>query len=204
MKLTYSTKALLLLGMGGVAACALVACPTFRVISLKVVTDTQTESAAPAAAIRQDDGSLVAVRAAMTPKEAGPAPHKLPPGSKELRRLTTRLTPRPVLGTTPDGEPTCRCEPVTLTTSLVDDGKGGRRVVQSAVGADIDTATDTPLILDTLGAKPRPWSAGLSYGPITQEPGAWIARDLGRVRTRLDLIVRRGEVEPRISIGWAW
>ncbi|PHV09830.1 hypothetical protein [Chitinimonas sp. BJB300] len=203
MKLTYS-KSLLLLGMGGVAAFTLVGCPTFREISQKVVTDAQTESGTPAAAIRQDDGSLVVARAAMTPKEAGPAPHKLPFGSKELRRVTTRLTPRPVVGTDLDGTPTCNCEPVTLTTSLVDDGKGGRRVVQSALGADIDTATDTPLILDTLGAKPRPWSAGLSYGPITQEPGAWIARDLGRVRTRLDLIARRGEVEPRISIGWAW
>ncbi|MGQ5522937.1 hypothetical protein ACUHMQ_06705 [Chitinimonas sp. PSY-7] len=203
MKLTYSTKAMLL-GMGVVAAFTLVGCPTFREISQKVSADAQTELAAPATAIRQDDGSLVAARAAMTAKEAGPAPHKLPSGSKELRRITTQLNPRPVAATTQYGETTCSCEPITLTTSLLDDGERGRRVVQSALGADIENATDAPLILDAVESKPHLWSAGLSYSPTSKHAGAWIARDIQRVRTRLDVIARSGELEPRISIGWAW
>lgn len=161
-------------------------------------TQPKQEVIAAAPQVTQSDGSIVIERkpAATTTK----APHKLPKGSTEERRVNLNLKPDAFV--TADG---CKCdpEPVALNLSLVRDDQG-RRVVASSKGGQIISALDIPIEPALMPPEPHPWSAGLSYGH-DKSPGVWIERDLGRIRVGAEVIRDRSQTfQARARVGWSW
>ena len=153
-------------------------------------------SAAPQVA--QSDGSIVIERK----PEAKPAkpPHKIPKGATEERRVNLKLKPDAFV--TDDG---CKCDPapVSVNLSLVRDDLG-RRVVASSTGGQIVGALDVPIEPALMPPEPHPWAAGLSYGH-DKSAGAWIERDLGRIRVGAEVIRQRDQTfQGRVRVGWAW
>lgn len=135
------------------------------------------ENTAPAPAMRQRDGSLLLER---KPDPVPPtAPHSIPRGTKEVRRITATAQPRQ-----PD------CDPVTITTSIVQDSDG-LRAVTSAEGATVTEGVDVPIRPLNLAPPPRVWAAGASHDPSRDLYGAWVERDFGRLRLGAEL--REGE-----------
>ncbi|MCX7206103.1 MAG: hypothetical protein NT086_09010 [Proteobacteria bacterium] len=150
--------------------------------------------ALPKPAIKQTDGSLVLQRSALTlspPK----APHLLPAGSKEERRISIAIKPKPLFASD--------CAPVHLDLSLVR-GEDGRRVVASSPDGEIISALDLPIATEGMPTEPKRWAAGASYGVNQQAPGLWLERDLGRVRLGLDLNKAEQGIETRVRLGWAF
>ncbi|WP_432721309.1 hypothetical protein R0381_002554 [Jeongeupia wiesaeckerbachi] len=152
---------------------------------------------ASAAAVRQRDDSLVAERRAPTAAEAAKAPHQLPRGMREERRVSATIKPRPVAsGTEAD------CPPTSVDLSLVRDGDA-RRVVVSSPDGEVTSATD--LVLE---AEPtaRPWAAGLSYDPIARTSGAWLERDVARLRLGIEVNQTEDHagLSGRLRVGWVF
>jgi hypothetical protein len=112
-------------------------------------------------AIMQKDGSVVLARIPVA--EPPKAPHIIPKGAKEERRVRLLVMPTPTVTAT--GE-TCSCEPVEVNLSLVK-GKDGSGVVTSAEGGTIDAreSIDMP-ILDLSPPQYR------HFALITAQPGA--------------------------------
>lgn len=132
-----------------------------------------SEDASPAAEVRQPDGSLVLARVAdPTPP---PAPHAIPAGSKELRRITAT-----VKSSKED------CPPTTVTTSLIQEGQGLRAITSSPDGA-VATGSDVVIRPLNLQPPPRPWAAGASYEPVRGLYGVWVERDFGRLRVGAEI-----------------
>lgn len=149
-----------------------------------------TEIVASAPAVRQDDGSLVPAREPQA--KPPPAPHALPRGSKEERRISATVSPAK-----PD------CPPVRLVLSLVQDGAGGRRVVASSPDGEVIQALDMPIVPALVPPPARPWAAGVSWAPREELGGVWVERDLGRLRVGADLEeAGGGELQARVRIGW--
>lgn len=136
------------------------------------------EAAAPA--VVQQDGSIIAERRPMADPPA--PPHRLPAGSTELRRVSATVQPRPA----PHAPADCECDPVQITMSLARTGDGTQRAVVSAEGGEVAQALDIPLAVSE-AIRPRPWAAGASYNPLSGGRGAWIERDIGRLRLGADL-----------------
>lgn len=126
------------------------------------------EDVAPADALRQRDGSLVLER--MHDPAPAPAPHQIPAGTKELRRVTATVKPA-----RPD------CPPTTVVSSLVREGDGLRAITSSPDGEVIGGSDVVVRRLD-LAPPVRPWAAGMSYAPAQRQFGAWVERDFGRLR----------------------
>ncbi|GAA5787314.1 hypothetical protein [Chitiniphilus shinanonensis] len=148
---------------------------------------------------RQGDGSVIAARAPSA--DPGPPPHRLPPGAREERRVAVTVQP-PRVTPVPDasGVPWCDCPPVTVDLSLVQAGDGRRVVASSRDGVVLD-ALDIPIeplpIAPTLA-----WAAGLSYG-ARGEVGAWVERDLSRLRLGVDVEQdRQDQWTARLRLGW--
>lgn len=139
--------------------------------------------------LRQDDGSAVAAR---QPTAAPPkAPHALPRGAKEERRISATVSPAK-----PD------CPPVRLDLSLVQ-VDGGRRVVASSPDGEVIQALDMPIEAALLPPPIRPWAAGVSYAPRAELGGVWIERDVGRLRIGADVAEAvGGELDARVRVGW--
>lgn len=147
------------------------------------------EAIATAPAMRQADGSLVAER--RPESKPKPAPHQIPRGAVEERRVTATVQPRQ-----PD------CDPVRLDLSLVREGDGRRIVASSPDGTVID-ALDVPLQPALTPAPQRPWAAGALYAPARGDVGVWVERDLGRVRLGADLVQREtGDFAALVRVGW--
>lgn len=98
------------------------------------------------------------------------APHTIPAGAKELRRITTT-----VKSSKED------CPPTTVTTSLVQEGQGLRAITSSPDGP---VATGSDVVIRPLNMEPPPrlWAAGASFEPVHGRYGAWVERDFGRLR----------------------
>lgn len=161
-------------------------------------TEPKPEVIAAAPQVTQSDGSIVIERK----PEAAPskAPHKIPKGSTEERRVNLKL--KPDLFVTAEG---CQCDPapVSVNLSLVRDDQG-RRVVASSTGGQIVSALDVPIEPTLMPPEPHPWAAGLSYGH-DKSAGAWIERDLGRIRVGAEVIRQRDQTfQGRVRVGWAW
>ena len=161
-------------------------------------TQPKPEIITAAPEVAQPDGSIVLERK----PEAKPtkAPHKIPKGSTEERRVNLNLKPDSFVSA--DG---CQCdpEPVALNLSLVRDDQG-RRVVASSQGGKILSALDIPIEPALMPPEPHPWAAGLSYGH-DKSPGVWIERDLGRVRVGAEVIRQRDQTfQARARVGWSW
>ncbi|MDQ7989004.1 MAG: hypothetical protein REI09_05150 [Candidatus Dactylopiibacterium sp.] len=165
----------------------------------------QPEVISPAVAQSQPDGSVVAARApASSPAAAGKAPHQIPRGAVEERRVSVTVKPHapaPGAGQSSPAEPAS----VRVDLSLIRQGEG-RRVVASSPDGDIVGALDVP-IEPALMPVSRPWAAGLSCEPSNcqRTPGAWVDRDLGRVRLGAEVLRQPdGRTAVRARAGWAW
>ncbi|HSC81177.1 MAG TPA: hypothetical protein VLC08_12540 [Chitinolyticbacter sp.] len=159
------------------------------------------EITAPAAAVIQHDGSVLAKR--VPNPEPSPPPHQLPRGSKEERRVSVTVKPtrQPAPIVEPDGTVHCECPPITVDLSLVQ-VDGGRRVVASSPDGQVINALDVPIDPAPLPPPERPWAAGVSYS-TDQRWGVWAERDLSRVRLGLDLEQgEAGGVAARARLGW--
>lgn len=158
------------------------------------------ESISAAPAVAQSDGSQLVERAPVTADQPPPKPpHKLPKRAKRERAIAATVQPAPP---TADG----KCKPVKIDLSLIriDDG---RRVVVSATDGTIIDAIDIPI---ERGMTPveRKWSAGVSYDPFGESPGAWIERDIGRFRIGADVYQDRAGTNlgmaARVRVGWTF
>jgi hypothetical protein len=175
---------------------------------LGVKTSAPTpENIAPAAAQRQADGSVIPERRPVAGKPP-PAPHVLPKGSTEERRVSITVQPRAGLklpATAEQSSAVAECPPVTVDLSLVRQGDG-RRVVASSPDGDVIGALDVPLEAGIMPTS-RPWAAGMSCDPgkCRQTAGAWVERDLGRVRLGVEAARQQdGGVQARARVGWVW
>jgi len=146
------------------------------------------ENASPAPAVRQGDGSVIAER---QPDATPPAaPHEIPKGAREVRRVTTTVQPAQ-----PD------CDPVTVTTSLVQIDDGYRAITSTDNGTVVG-ALDLSIESLTVPPAPRRWAAGASYEPVRGLWGAWVERDFGRLRVGAEINQTRfGDAELRGRIG---
>lgn len=146
------------------------------------------ESMTPAPAARQADGSLLAERKPDPAPTA--APHEIPKGATEVRRLTTRVQPAQV-----------GCDPVTVTTSLVQIDDGYRAITSTdngTVAGSLDLSI-RPLLVPPA---PRRWAAGASYEPMRGLLGVWAERDFGRLRVGVEINQTRfDDFEARARVG---
>ena len=138
--------------------------------------------------VRQHDGSLIAER---TPETApAPAPHLIPRGWKEERRVSATVKPAKA-----------DCPLVDLDMSLVRDDEGGRRVVLSSPDGEVVSAKDIPIEPALIPAPPRRWAVGLAYEPDRRRSSVWVERDLARVRIGAEVSQSR---EARVRLGWTF
>ncbi|HBG31019.1 MAG TPA: hypothetical protein DDW98_10375 [Gammaproteobacteria bacterium] len=160
----------------------------------------------PAPEVRQADGSVVLER---DPEPASePAPHTIPRGHVEERRISVQVQPDVSTNRTNlDAAPTCECRPVRVDLSLARDTEGGRRVIASSPDGRVLGGLDVPIVQTMLVTPPK-WSAGISYDPFDGTPGAWIERDYGRIRVGADLYQERNAIASglavRVRIGWTF
>lgn len=142
----------------------------------------------PANAVRQSDGSLVASRVAAV--TALPVHVKLPPKAKPVRQVTATAS-------APD------CQPVEITTTLVEMPDLTMRAVVSSSNGEILTATDTPI--GTRYAAPSyRWAAGVEWQAGTQRVRPWLDYDLGRVRVGALAWEQGGKPAASLRLGWRW
>ena len=162
------------------------------------------ETAAPAE--RQDDGSLIAER---RPDAKAKPKQSVPKGGKVERTGSVTVTP-------PTPEANLRlpgavpCPPVTVDTSLVRLPDGSKRLLVSSPDGRIDRAVDIPVETAAPAPEPPKWAAGVSYDLVHQTAGAWIERDVGRLRlgaevaqTRVVIAGPTG-IEARLRVGWTF
>lgn len=148
------------------------------------------EDVTPAPAVVQADNSVIAER--LAPAKPTKPPHQLPKGSKEERRVSLTIQPK---------QP--ECPPLKLDLSLVQ-VDGGRRIVASSPDGTIIKSMDMPLEAAFLRPKPRLWAAGISSDLERERYGAWVERDIGRIRAGVDVIEDRGDIEGRVRLGWTF
>lgn len=136
-------------------------------------------------------GDVVAER---DPSAAVQPAKVLPKGARATRVTQARILPR---------DPSC--EPVTLTTTLVRDAGGGQRAVLHVDGGTLVGAIDRPLADAEAAAIARRWSVGATYEPVRGLYGAFVERDLWRMRVGVDAQqTRAGDLEARVRVGWTF
>ena len=164
----------------------------------------------PAAAQRQADGSLVLQRA---PDAAAKPAQLVPKGFTVERVVQVKVQPRPnsaALQAAADhasapsrAELVCRA--VTVDLSLVRDPAGGRRVIASSPDGDVLAGVDVPIEPALVPPTQHRWAVGASYGFGPQAYGAWVERDVWRLRFGMEAIeTRRGDIEGRIKVGFTF
>jgi hypothetical protein len=154
--------------------------------------DVVPENTAPAPAVKQQDGSVVAERAA-PPIKPAPPPHQLPKGSKEERRVAVTVKP-----SKPESAP------VRLDLSLVQ-VDGGRRVVASSPDGKVIEALDMPIQRAFAAPPARKWAAGGSADYRGDQFGAWVERDIGRFRVGAEVLEDdRHGLAGRVRVGFTF
>lgn len=161
------------------------------------------ETAKPAET--QADGSTVLERAPTAPKAR---PKQAVPNGGKVERIGS-ITAQ---GETPPEIKACTsvpCPPVTIDTSLIRMPDGSRRVVVSSADGTILKGVDIPV--ETLEVEePKRWAAGVSLDPLRQTMGAWVERDIGRVRLGVEINQTRQSLagpvaaEVRVRAGWTF
>jgi hypothetical protein len=195
----------------------LAACAVLWLLSLVVVgfgcymirdSMDAPENIEPAPEVRQDDGSVVLERDPQPASE--PAPHTIPPGHVEERRISVQVQPDVIrksdtTDTTGSVTPACECKPVRVDLSLVRDTEGGRRVITSSPDGDILGGLDVPIVGGSVPVQ-RKWAAGISHEPFRKLYGGWVDRDVGRFRlgTEIKQYEFRDErgLEVWLKVGW--
>lgn len=159
----------------------------------------------PKPAETQADGSIVVERTAPAPKAK---PKQVVPQGGKVERIGS-ITAQ---GETPAEIKACTnvpCPPVTIDTSLIRMPDGSRRVVVSSADGTILKGVDIPV--ETLEVEEaKRWAAGVSLNPLNQTMGAWVERDIGRIRLGVEINQTRqtlaGPVgsEIRARVGWTF
>ena len=142
----------------------------------------------PAPAARQSDGSLVASRVAAV--TALPVPVKLPHKAKPVRQVTATAS-------APD------CQPVEITTTLVEMPDLTMRAIVSSSNGEILAATDTPIGTRYAAASYR-WAAGVEWQAGTHRVKPWMDYDAGRVRVGASVWEQSGKPAASVRLGWRW
>ena len=141
----------------------------------------------------QGDGSRVLAR---TPDKKAKPKQIVPKGSKVERVASFTVKPHNEA-----------CAPVTCDLSLVRLDDGSKRIIASSPDGEVIGGMDIPVETAAPPPEPKVWAAGLSYDPMKQTPGAWVERDIGRVRIGADINQVRvhpaGEsgIETRLRVG---
>jgi hypothetical protein len=151
----------------------------------------------------QKDGSVLVARVPVA--NPGKAPHIIPKGAKEERRITIVVTPNPI--TTYTGpEQVCSCAPVSVDLSVIR-GKDGTGVIASSPDGTIDAreSVDTPII-DAI-----PKSADNSITVLGNREGVQAAvysrafRLFGQpVHVDAGVIRADSQAVPVVGAGWRW
>lgn len=159
----------------------------------------------PKPAETQADGSIIIERAAPAPKAK---PKQVVPQGGKVERIGS-ITAQ---AETPAEIKACTnvpCPPVTIDTSLIRMPDGSRRVVVSSADGTILKGLDIPV--ETLELEePKKWAAGVSLNPLNQTMGAWLERDIGRVRLGVEINQTRQALagpmgsEVRARVGWTF
>jgi hypothetical protein len=164
---------------------------------------TVIETAKPAET--QADGSTVLERAPTTPAAK---PRQIVPKGAKVERVGS-ITAQ---GATPDEIKACTsvpCPPVTIDTSLVRLPDGSKRVIVSSADGTILKGVDIPVETQEL-PEPKVWAAGVSLDPLRQTMGAWVERDIARVRVGVEINQTRPQpgglvgAELRLRAGWVF
>ncbi|QKJ68014.1 hypothetical protein HQN60_15510 [Deefgea piscis] len=148
-------------------------------------------------AVQQSDGSVIAARSPVAKPSS--APHVLPTGSREERRIAVTVKPKP----SANQASVLDCPPVTVDLSLVQSGDG-RRIVASSQDGEVVSAIDMPLEASYIPPPAKVWAVGVSYSS-DREKGIWLERDLSRVRLGVDLAQSlSGKNTARVRAGWVF
>lgn len=147
------------------------------------------EDVTPAPQVIQSDGSVIAERKP-APKVVPKAPHVIPRGYVEERRETVHVAPDPSK------------DDVEIDLSLVRKGDE-RRVIASTPDGTIVSALDMPIEPAIIPPAPKPWAAGLAYGS-DHSVGAWIERDVGRLRVGAEVAKGQGKPRAELRVGVSW
>lgn len=139
----------------------------------------------------QADQSVIAERKA--DESPAPAPHKIPRGMKEERRVAVTVKPN---------QP--ECDPVRVDLSLVQDGEGGKRVIASSPDGEVVGALDVPIVPALIAPEPKRWAAGASYDVQEKSGGIWIERDIARVRIGAEAIQGESGITARLRVGFTF
>lgn len=142
----------------------------------------------PAPTVRQDDGSLVASRVAAV--NSLPVHVKLPTKSKAVRQVTATAS-------------AVDCQPVEVTTTLVEMPDLTYRAIVSSSNGEILTATDTP-IGTRYSAPEYRWAAGVEWQAGTHRVKPWIDYDAGLVRVGAVVWEQSGKPAASLRLGWRW
>ncbi|MEY2653119.1 MAG: hypothetical protein RLZZ524_146 [Pseudomonadota bacterium] len=161
------------------------------------------ETAKPAET--QADGSTLLERAPTTPSAR---PRQIVPKGAKVERVGS-ITAQ---GATPDEIKACTsvpCPPVTIDTSLVRLPDGSKRVIVSSADGTILKGVDIPVETQEV-PEPKVWAAGVSLDPLRQTMGAWVERDIARVRVGVEINQTRPQLggpvgaEVRLRAGWVF
>lgn len=121
--------------------------------------------------ITQQDGSVIAERRieTLTERLTSKSKHEIPKGSVVERKGSVTITP----DKTKDN--------ATVDYSLTREQDGGKRMIFSTEDGEVVSAVDIP-VERVVVPQERKWSAGVVYGPQNKQWGAYVQRDVGRVR----------------------
>jgi hypothetical protein len=148
------------------------------------------ESIAPATAQLQLDGSLVLERRP-APVAPAKAPHAIPPGAVEERRVAVTVQPERE-----------DCPPVRLDLSLIREGDG-RRVIASSQDGRVTGGLDIPIERSLIPPPSRPWAAGVSWEPRQELGGVWLQRDVSRLVLGAAVAEEAGGgLRTEVRVGW--
>lgn len=143
----------------------------------------------PAAAIRLIGGELVIRRDPL----AAPPP--------TIMEAAAQVPGTPIRAGTITVQPKApECPPVSVDWALVQQPDGAR-VIASSPNGRVTGGIDIPL---TGGAASpaRVWAAGAIYDPLHRRYGAFVERDLGRLRLGADVIQGDPGLTAMVRVGW--
>ena len=177
----------------------------------------QTKSQeSPAAQFQQDDSSIVLERA---PSAPSPAPHEIPKGGKEERRIELIVKPaKGIVGQIDSvknfvknskdsiANDSCECPPVEIALSMVRMPDGSMRAVASSANGQVIGGLDMPILEPPQAALEKAWTGQvlLAIDGESVRPGIGLERRfLKRMRAGAGLVMETSLRRPLMlaSIG---
>jgi len=145
-------------------------------------------------AIVQDDGSVVVQRIPnATPSKA---PHTIPKGARETRRIHIVAKPEPV----DPGIKGCECKPAEIDLSLIKWPDGTDGSVISGEGIDSARSIDAPITDD-----PAPYRHFIAIDGAPKGYGVLIGKHWGRLSAGIGMRKERGDgYQPQAGVMISW